>query len=139
MSLPLKLIEVEKGASYGYVDKATGNKPQPGDCFYAAWMIDTESPESWARGPSRMWATAPRVIVLPTRQWWCIDQRAYRAPALYPDSIKTPEDHKGWENSGWAGDGWNVTGELPNISITPSILVEGYHGFVTNGVLSDSI
>lgn len=28
------------------------------------------------------------------------------------------------------GDGWKVTGDLPNISCSPSIVVEGYHGWL---------
>jgi len=36
--------------------------------------------------------------------------------------------------------GWNVSGELPRISVTPSIHVIGrYHGFVTDGVLTDDL
>ncbi len=31
------------------------------------------------------------------------------------------------------GDGWKVTGEWPNLTCTPSIVVEGYHGILTNG------
>lgn len=31
------------------------------------------------------------------------------------------------------GDGWTVSGELPNITCMPSIVVEGYHGFLRNG------
>ena len=34
--------------------------------------------------------------------------------------------------------GWTVTGEPPNITLTPSINVKGaYHGWITNGVISD--
>lgn len=41
--------------------------------------------------------------------------------------------------------GWDVTGELPNITARPSInsyptkIHEGYHGWLTNGVLSDDL
>lgn len=35
---------------------------------------------------------------------------------------------------GW--NGWTVTGEPPNITVTPSINAEGHwHGFITNGEL----
>lgn len=37
-------------------------------------------------------------------------------------------------------DPWRVTGELPNISMQPSIRVHGgWHGFITDGVLSDDL
>jgi hypothetical protein len=31
------------------------------------------------------------------------------------------------------GDGWIVTGEFPNLTCSPSIVVDGYHGFLRNG------
>lgn len=31
------------------------------------------------------------------------------------------------------GEGWEIRGEWPNLTITPSIVVRGYHGFLTNG------
>lgn len=38
------------------------------------------------------------------------------------------------------GVGWTVTGEPPNITMTPSIRVHGgWHGYITNGVLSDDV
>lgn len=88
----------------------------------------------------------------------------WRAPALTPESIHAPEwlasgrdyfiwivipmfTHEGVINSLFTPDrlssngvsGWTVTGELPNITITPSIGAADYHGWVTDGVLSDDI
>lgn len=37
------------------------------------------------------------------------------------------------------GDGWVVTGDLPNITCAPSIVVEGYHGFLRNGEFAADI
>jgi len=37
------------------------------------------------------------------------------------------------------GSGWVVTGEAPNITCRPSIAVPGYHGWLTDGVFSESI
>lgn len=34
------------------------------------------------------------------------------------------------------GSGWVVTGELPNITCSPSIVVNGYHGFLNNGLFT---
>ena len=41
-----------------------------------------------------------------------------------------------WEIDRWSsnGTGWTVTGDLPLISVSPSIVVDGYHGFLgSNG------
>jgi len=61
------------------------------------------SPHFW-----RDWADkrAPICVVCPNGEWWEIDRKSSN------------------------GDGWRVTGELPNICCSPSIVVEGYHGFL---------
>lgn len=43
-------------------------------------------------------------------------------------------------NGGFKKHGWTITGELPNITISPSINQVGkYHGWLQNGLLSDDI
>jgi hypothetical protein len=37
------------------------------------------------------------------------------------------------------GDGWTVTGTPPLLTARPSILLPGYHGWLTDGVLSDDL
>lgn len=38
------------------------------------------------------------------------------------------------------GQGWTVTGELPNITVSPSVHQIGrYHGFIQNGVVTDDL
>lgn len=59
----------------------------------------------------RDWADKrpPICVVCPNGETWEIDRRSSN------------------------GDGWTVTGELPNITCAPSIVVTGYHGFLRNG------
>jgi hypothetical protein len=47
-----------------------------------------------------------------------------------------------WIASGANGSGWDITGEAPNISISPSINYlsgrkNGWHGWIQNGILGD--
>ncbi len=44
-----------------------------------------------------------------------------------------------WEIDGPASSGgfWSRTGTPPKLSVTPSILTPGYHGYLTNGVLTE--
>lgn len=85
----------------------------------------------------------------------------WRASPLTPESIRSPEwiasgrDYFIWivipgldgKNHLFTPDrmssngvsGWEVTGELPNITLRPSIGAVEYHGWVTDGVLSDDI
>lgn len=37
------------------------------------------------------------------------------------------------------GTGWVVTGDLPNVTCSPSIVLRGYHGFLKNGEFSADI
>lgn len=81
----------------------------------------------------------------------------WRAKPLTPESIRSPE----WIASGrgyfiWVVlpsrdlftpdrlssngvSGWTVAGEFPNITVTPSIESCNYHGFITDGVLTDDL
>lgn len=65
----------------------------------------------------RDWADkrSPWAIVCPNGEIWEIDRKSSN------------------------GDGWIVTGEFPNITCTPSIVVHGYHGYLTNGEFSDDL
>lgn len=81
----------------------------------------------------------------------------WRAQPLTPESIQAPE----WQASGrdyfiWIVipggslfspdrmssnrvSGWTVTGDLPAISVSPSIGAVDYHGFVRDGELTDDL
>ena len=63
----------------------------------------------------------PIAIIVPNGKLWEIDRL----------SLSTiPGKH---------GEGWEVTGDFPNISVTPSIVVPGYHGWLQNGVFSSDL
>lgn len=57
----------------------------------------------------------PLCVVCPDGSHWIVDQRSSN------------------------GDGWIVTGDAPNITCTPSILVPGYHGFLQQGKFSSDL
>lgn len=79
-------------------------------------------------GPGSIWETLsdeykavhadrrpPLGIVLPSGEYWVVDQVAA------------------------GGGGWTVTGEPPNLTARPSVLSPMYHGWLTDGVLSDDL
>lgn len=90
------------------------------------------------------------------RQPW-VPGLCWKAPPLTPESIRAPE----WLESGrdyfiWIVlpnqglftpdrlssngiSGWTVTGELPNITVKPSIGATEYHGWITDGVMGDDL
>jgi hypothetical protein len=57
----------------------------------------------------------PIMVMLPDGYQWCMDQTASNGP------------------------GWDVTGTPPLCTARPSILSPGYHGWLTDGVLSDDL
>lgn len=59
---------------------------------------------------------APLVVMLPGTGTFCIDSMA----------------------SGNHPHGWTVTGDAPNVTLTPSVNAVGvYHGWIQNGVITD--
>ena len=54
----------------------------------------------------------PMTIVCPNGEWWEVDRKSSN------------------------GTGWTVTGEWPRLTVSPSIVVEGYHGFLRDGVFT---
>lgn len=66
---------------------------------------------------NRDWADkrAPICVVCPNGEWWEIDRKSSN------------------------GTGWTVTGELPGITCSPSIVVTGYHGFLRDGQFTEDI
>jgi hypothetical protein len=66
----------------------------------------------------RDWAgkRPPIIIWLPGNGWWNVDMK-----------------------SSGGGAGWQVTGTPPLLTARPSILTEDYHGWLTDGVLSDDL
>ncbi len=96
---------------------------QPGDMWFmrrAEWEIDPEllrvndtyAPEYWRDNAAKR---PPLCVVLPSGDWFAVDGTA------------SDNDH-----------GWTVTGNPPNITVSPSINAIGsYHGWLQNGVLSD--
>lgn len=58
---------------------------------------------------------------------------------LPPGRSSSLVDH--WMIDGPASSGgrWTRTGIPPNINVTPSILTDKYHGFLQNGMLTDSL
>lgn len=60
----------------------------------------------------------PLFVVLPGKELFLIDGKCWRDGVQY--------------------GGWEVSGEAPNITVSPSINIGGiYHGWLQNGVISD--
>lgn len=114
---------------------------QPGDCWYAVaapgggWLEFADSPfplkvvgtsEFAFDIAERHAARCPAFVVLPTRAIFGLMQpqitRIDKPPFIQ------------------AGPGWDITGELPNMTVSPSINYDpggtyAWHGFLQNGEL----
>ena len=83
----------------------------PGAMWYAPWWgTECGSPHFKAL-PLEVRSRGHLVVKLPGNHEWDMDQKASN------------------------GDGWTRTGEPPNVTARPSILVPDYHGFLTAGEL----
>ncbi len=102
--------------------KAQGG-PEPGDMWFQEHMLSPDSVDFYKAhvlSPEYVhdWIDkrAPLFVCLPNGNHWCVDQR---------------------ESGGT--NGWTVTGVPPCITARPSILSVDYHGWLTDGVLSDDL
>lgn len=85
-------------------------QPGPDGDFYKKHILSPEYLRDWdGKRP-------PLIVCLPDGAWWAIDQ-CYAG----------------------AKEGWTVTGLPPCVTVRPSIVSPGYHGWLTDGVLSDDI
>lgn len=95
-----------------------------GAIYPATWLIDRA--EGWLASSLSpryradwMASRPPYVVKLPDGTEFCIDSRATR-------------------DGQFVGDGWTVAGELPRVTLSPSINIVGsYHGWIADGVISD--
>jgi hypothetical protein len=113
-----KLIDKEQ-------DRASGTQPKVGDMWFSPQMVEGEHSQYYldhilSDEYKRDWLgkRAPLWVVFPSGTWMCVDQ----------------------QYSGSSGAGWTVTGEAPDITVSPSINMVGvYHGFIQNGVITDDV
>lgn len=91
-----------------------------GEMWFADWRL-VDTPDYLSPKYYRDWGgkRPPIDIQLPCGEW-CIDSRTISGGEFGPD-------------------GWAVTGTAPLITVHPSIHIVGaYHGWLKEGVLSDS-
>jgi len=96
----------------------------PPDSIYADFMLSDHYRENVAQH------RRPIVVTIPTDRKYCV--------AFCVDSHPTAEEkrHEAWEVT--IDESTFVNGERPLITVKPSIHIIGYyHGWLTDGVLSD--
>lgn len=114
---------------------------RPGWAWFMPWLY---CPETWRdryRGHSMIKTDRIESGGFLSTHYWR-DHAAFRPPitVVCPDGGQWCIDQK--SNN---GDGWTVTGELPNITCSPSIVMgknpEGqhYHGFLQNGAFTPDL
>lgn len=96
-----------------HVDWMMAGRPTGG--VFPVGADRSSSAEAW---PERYLSTEAYYVALPTGQLWCPWQKAY--------------NH---EKGGYYGDGWKVDGSPEKLTAWPSIQVDGWHGYLTDGVL----
>ena len=119
MTIQCRLVE-------GYLKKV--DELQPGDMWFCPWYIEGESKKDHLRWLDQGHGFLSREYV--TQRW---DKR--------PPLILRLPDGTDWLVDGLStsGGGWDISGEAPNITARPSIQSPGFHGWLTNGVLSDDL
>jgi hypothetical protein len=104
----------------------------PGTGWFTPWVFTPDG--NTGRRMMISDAAAPNASFLSPHYWR--DWSAKRPPIC----IVGPNGEE-WEIDRKAsnGDGWTVTGEWPNITCSPSIVLRGYHGFLQGGQFTDDV
>ncbi|MDE2105377.1 MAG: hypothetical protein KGL39_49580 [Patescibacteria group bacterium] len=113
----------------------------PGMAWYEPWIYDPLG--AWKAyvdaHPDRGLRTEPMITAPPAK---LDSKRGYLSPHYWRDwSTKRPPitvvgpNGEWWTVDRWSsnGDGWTVTGDLPDITCSPSIVLKGYHGYLRGG------
>lgn len=94
----------------------------PGAMWFCPWYYDPKDPSDAIKGFCSIhymqdWSTKrpPIMVICPDGSHWCPDQKSSN------------------------GTGWTVTGEAPNITCNPSIVVKNYHGYLRDGVFTPDL
>jgi len=107
----------------------------PGDMWYAAYW---RKPETDGDYKTFMLKT----VLSPQYKTQWLDKRAPIIVVL-PNGEHICPDHRFGKGDGsgeYKEDGWTVTGDAPNITVSPSINATGrYHGWLQDGILSDDV
>jgi hypothetical protein len=117
MSIKCKLVDRQAQVEQG-------EKPQPGDMWFLPKLVEADddgffSKHILSNEYKRDWLgkRPPICVCLPCGLWFNVDSQA--------------------TDSG--GQGWTVTGEAPNITVSPSInAVDEWHGWLRNGELTEA-
>lgn len=116
------------------VDKPSGGRALVGEAHYAHHLIQNLKPGQNSVWLSRQYMEQwfgkrpPIVVALPLGN------------CVYHFCVDGPYRSRGESNPNF--DGWDVTGDLPNITVSPSIDMSashGWHGFIKNGVVGDDV
>ena len=117
MTIKCRLVDIKEL-------REKGEKPKPGDMWYAPWFIPkeyVEGNESYYLSPEyfrdHYGKRDPIVVCVPGGAHWIVDSKA----------------------NNMNGHGWTVTGQVPNITCNPSIGISKYHGWLKEGILSDDL
>lgn len=105
--------------------------------------------DTWQHNINRLYSGGDWVGVLreaPTGAMWDAEWlHGWHAGADGKSLVLKLPDRRDWMMDGPASNGtpdqpgWVRTGTLPTITARPSIGSDGYHGFLTDGVLSDDL
>jgi hypothetical protein len=126
--LKCRLIDIQAEHKKAEEDGQKRYKAVPGDMWYADWYWNPKEDGKFERTNRSFLSTeyannhsdkrAPIVVVCPDGTHWTVDGKA---------------------NNGQNGSGWKVVGEAPDITCTPSIKTNGYHGYLQDGFFTKDL
>ncbi len=140
--------EPEQKDARGYVCNATVGVPLHDDprwpqrcaCGYA--FTGADQWQKWTESVYRRQDTGELVTLraAPPGAMWNAWWMGRKGPDGLSLCVKLPTGHEWWiDGPANNGPGWERSGTPPLVTAKPSIAAPGYHGWLTDGLLSDPI
>lgn len=125
---------IANGAPYGWA--SLHEVVEPCAMWYATWLFDPDA--NRAKRDRILAAIADGTFgqghYLSRFYWERWSDKRPPIGVLCPNGAEWVVDSRSSN-----GEGWQVTGDVPRITCAPSIVVPGYHGFLRDGVFTESI
>ena len=136
MEFAKRRVDGKKGASLHEVVK-------PCAMWFSDWYFDPKDPADKYQRDKALAEIAAGTFEQPAnKSRWYLSSHYWKdwSAKRPPISVLCPS------GSEWCidavssnGTGWTVTGDVPKITATPSIVVPGYHGFLKDGVFTPNM
>lgn len=113
------------------------HKWEPGTCWFARWYFDPEKDQKRLEDLIRLSAENKKHLSLNYLQKWATVRPPY--VIVLPNKVAWSPDSHPISDGKYISGGWDVEGDISNLTVSPSIHMTDYHGWIRNGEITDDV